>query len=523
MVSPWRHPKTGMFWFRRAVPKALRLQVGALRGRPGKPAHELKRSLRTHDVTEAKARMPGAMAWADGILEAARRGGVPLTDRQAHALAGLWYRRKLDEWEANPAAANDWDHWGEGMPDDAEDVAPDREPPQWWQHQWARFLQGFAGEVDTLLELEGVTTDAASKQRLAELLVQRLSQALTQHNRRLQGDYRPDPLPNTFPAFERAAPPEEVTTRRPAVSFDALYAAWKAVAVVKPRTLADTDYALKSLAAFVGHDDAAKVTTDDVRRWRDSVKAAGATNNTWNNRLSLIRQVFLHGASDGLVQAGLTDGLRLRKSRQKSPRPYTDAEAARILLAARQEQRPSLRWAHWIMAFTGMRAGEVLQLLGGDVRQERGIWFFDVNEDDATKSVKTSQRRHVPIHPALVREGFLAYAQAIAPDAPLFPDKPLDRHGNRGGRAWNVIGKWVRDRVGITSSDTAPDHSWRHRVEDELRAAEVPEDARDAIVGHVRRTTGRQYGVRGEALSRLHRYLSGLPVPAGVFADNVTQ
>ena len=29
----------------------------------------------------------------------------------------------------------------------------------------------------------------------------------------------------------------------------------------------------------------------------------------------------------------------------------------------------------------------------------------------------------------------------------------------------------------------APDHAWRHRLEDCLRAAEVPEDARDAITG----------------------------------------
>ena len=78
------------------------------------------------------------------------------------------------------------------------------------------------------------------------------------------------------------------------------------------------------------------------------------------------------------------------------------------------------------------------------------------------------------------------------------------------------MGKWVRDTVGINDPQKAPNHSWRHRVEDELRAAEVAEDARDAIVGHARKTTGRSYGVRGEALTRLHRELSKLPVPAGV-------
>ncbi len=53
------------------------------------------------------------------------------------------------------------------------------------------------------------------------------------------------------------------------------------------------------------------------------------------------------------------------------------------------------------MAFTGMRAGEVLQLLGRDVRDEGGIWIIDVNETGEGQSVKTGVRRHVPVHPAL--------------------------------------------------------------------------------------------------------------------------
>ena len=149
------------------------------------------------------------------------------------------------------------------------------------------------------------------------------------------------------------------------------------------------------------------------------------------------------------------------------------------------------------MAFSGARAGEVLQLLGRDVRQEGDLWVIDVNERGDGKSVKTGNPRNVPVHPALLREGFVAYAQTVAPDAPLFPEKALDKHGNRGGRAWNVVGLWVRKVVGITDPQKAPDHSWRHRVEDELRAAEAPEDARDAILGHARKLRAASMGCEG--------------------------
>lgn len=196
--------------------------------------------------------------------------------------------------------------------------------------------------------------------------------------------------------------------------------------------------------------------------------------------------------------------------------PYSDADTVKILQAARNESKAPLRWAPWIMAFSGMRVGEVLQLSASDIRQKGEVWFMAVHEDDAGKSVKTGQRRNVPIHGALKSEGLVAYAQSLPEGSPLFPEKELDSHGNRGGRGWNVTGKWVRETVGIDDPRKAPNHSFRHRMEDEMRAAEVPEDVRDAIVGHARKTTGAVYGVRGEALRRLSKYLEKVPVPAGL-------
>ncbi len=201
--------------------------------------------------------------------------------------------------------------------------------------------------------------------------------------------------------------------------------------------------------------------------------------------------------------------MKLPKAPNASPLPFTNEDARRILMAARNETRPSIRWAHWVMAFSGMRVSEVLQLTRSDIQQDGSIWFISVNEDGEGKSVKTRERRNVPVHPALVAEGFVTFALKVTdPNAPLFPDKRIDANGKRGGRAWQITGRWVRETVGITDKNKAPDHSWRHRIEDELRNAEVPEDSRDAITGHARKTTGAKYGTRGEALRRLHRDLS---------------
>jgi integrase len=299
------------------------------------------------------------------------------------------------------------------------------------------------------------------------------------------------------------------------ISFDDLYAAWTVTVGVKPRTITETGYAMELLADFLGHKDASRVTKEDVRQWRDASKAAGLANNTWNNRLSFISQVFAPAINDRRLTENPADRtLRLKKNGQACWSPYTDEEACLILEAARLETTPTKRWVHWVMAFSGMRVAEVLQLTRNDVHQVGDVWFMNISKDEAGNRAKTRLRRNVPVHSALIEEGWIAYVATIVSGSLFF--KTPDRQVHRNGRSYNVVGRWVRDTVAIDRPGTAPTHSWRQRVDDTLRAAEVPADARDAIMGHTRKATKTSYGRCEEALARLHRDLSKLRVPMGL-------
>ena len=522
----WRDPRTGIWKLRRRIPKRYR-SVAKQRG------ETIKITTGTADRRLAERRLPAVLKqwsdlmtnWESQVNGDATKRGAPqaLTLKQLHALAGIWYRRKVHEFDADPRAALEWHHWEETWPSQpyAEDGPPEVRPE--YTRAEEALLEVFAPHVEELLTLMHVATDDASKRHLSHLLIKRLSQALALHRKHMRGDFSPDPLRVKLPEWESLTQGTVSAGRHAAVSLAGLLDAWKVVASVKPRVIRETQYAVDMLKKFVGHDDAAKVNRDDLIRWRTATIKGGRTNDTWNNRLSMIRQVLARGVSDGKLKANATDGLRLPKSRSNSWLPYSDDDATRILTAARLETQPSLRWAHWVMAFTGMRVGEVLQLTANDIREEDGIHYIAVNEDKAGKSVKNSNRRNVPIHTALIVEGFISYARAIADDGPVFPDKQLDAFGQRGGRGWNAVGKWVRETVGICERRKGPDHSWRHRVEDELRAVDCPEDVRDAILGHARKTTGRSYGVRGEALKRLYRCLSQVPLPRGLEPPSVLQ
>lgn len=507
MASPWRDPRTGIFHLRKRVPARYAAVAG--------PGEIRKISLGTADPKAAEKAWPEALArWQAWEAEWERMlAAEALTLERAQEIAAGW-----TAWLAGGGALD--------MGGEDEDVltplviAADRTP-----ESLARMNARIDFHTDEAMRLAGVTATPDT------LPILRREVGLAAVHAYIQGPSSGIRVvnakrlaPTAFDAFRTTLPKVEdaPTMPRPeagALRFEALFDAWKAGTIVKGRTVEETRFILNMLKAFVGHDDAARVSREDMLRWRDTTKAEGKTNNTWNNRLSMLRQVFAHGAGSGLIHANPADnGLRLKKNAVTSWAPYSDDDAKRILEAARKETAASLRWAHWVMAFTGMRVGEVLQLHGADVQQDprSRVWFLDVNEESDDKSVKNAVPRHVPIHPALVAEGFLDYARTITGTAPLFPDKGLDPFGKRGGRAWNVVGEWVRKTVGITDKQKAPNHSWRHRMEDELRAAEAVESDRDAIIGHARKTTGRQYGVRGEALARLHREIAKVPVPPGL-------
>ena len=505
MITPWPDPRTGILYFRKRIPTRFMPVAKTTSG-------IIKISLGTAD------RKAIAKPWAEAQAKYA-------------ALEADWLRR-LDTVSLTPVEiAARWSAWiasgaklERGGEDasvfDLSEMTDDGRTP--WN--LAAMVERLTFHAREALRLVGLETTMDRLQAVTIAIHDPVRAAYVEADLKgLGADINRDlailrALRTVLPVQdETAAPTPPVGVKVPLLT---LFDGWKTGTVVKPRTVADTRYILDGLIKHLGRDDAGVITRADLAGWRDKLKAAGLTNNTWNNRLSLVRQVFEYGHREGLLVTNVADAkLRLSKSKTATRLPYSDADTVRILHAARLEARPSVRWAPWIMAFTGMRVGEVLQLSVRDIGQDGGIWFIAVHEDDDDKSVKTGQRRNVPIHPALLREGLVAYAQAL-PDqtGPLFPDKGIDVHGRRGSRAWQVTGRWVRETVGIDDERKAPNHAFRHRFEDELRAAEVPEDARDAIVGHARKTTGRQYGVRGESLRRLAREIEKVGVPEELFS-----
>ena len=138
--------------------------------------------------------------------------------------------------------------------------------------------------------------------------------------------------------------------------------------------------------------------------------------------------------------------------------------------------------------------GELVQLLVADVETEDGIPFVHIT-DGGGKSVKTStSRRRVPVHPELVRCGFLEYVAGMRATGAerLFP-AIVAGPGRTLAAAFSQWFTRHREVLGLTDPRKLV-HSFRHGFKDACRRCAVPSEHHDRMTGHGGRTVGDSYG-----------------------------
>lgn len=178
--------------------------------------------------------------------------------------------------------------------------------------------------------------------------------------------------------------------------------------------------------------------------------------------------------------------------------------------------KDSLYWAPLLGLYTGMRLGEIGQLLVTDIKEEKGIAFFDVSIGEGEdKKLKTkSAKRRIPIHPILVKLGFLAHVdarKAAEPHGRLFSEIEKGSDGSYSQNPSKKLNRYLA-RIGVKTPKTTF-HSFRHNFKDALQAAGVPESYAKELMGHSDNTVHGFYGGAGLPLKGLAEQLERIEYP----------
>jgi len=282
----------------------------------------------------------------------------------------------------------------------------------------------------------------------------------------------------------------------------ALFEGWHAENHRKPSTQESYKGALAKLSAYLGHDDAARVTRADILGFKDSRLASGVLPKTVRDSdLAALKVIFGWAVANDKLRTNPAAGVTLKvgKRPQRRTRDLTPDEAKATLRAALAYRRhpkedaktaAAKHWVPWLLAYTGARVGEMAQLRKQDVRREEGHWIIAIDLDAGT--VKTDEARKVVIHEHLIELGFVEFVDQ-APDGHLF--LKVTPGGDVRGRLRglkNRLQKFAREFV--TDPHVAPNHGWRHRFKTVGMEAGISSRVLDAIQGHAPSNVGDTYG-----------------------------
>jgi integrase len=538
----WFEP-TRTYRFRRAVPIHLRSIIGQ---------SEWTETL-SGNYAEAKRQLPGHIEKTDRILALVKAGNWPeIDDDEIEALAEGWWRLfqlERSRLITNPQGLPSWPNGRERLDDINSEVwalASDDDlsrsvrgflaGPRQWRYPHApdatrdkveallgdskrsaqlshnkdamgrllhhcRILHhhaasGYLGEGDDrnramiriLDMIEGLEIDP---RRIVEAIEGRSAGMMP------TPPITPSPtLPTIFPAL----PLGHIV----AEDGSDLISMWAKETEIRPRGIYQARLDMAKFVTLIEHDDATRVTPQDIVRFKEHLGKKGLAAPTINRYLSAIKSPLGWAKENHKIATDPGAGIKYdsKGGAKKKVRRlgYDDNQARIILLAARHENKPYRRWIPWVCGFTGCRLDEVAGRDARDIKRVGSTWVLDIPEGK-----NEGAARKIPLHSKLVAEGFIDYWRELPKDGPLFSDLKDGRYG-RAGTATKSIGRWLRQvqkQTGILLVEEprfAPNHSWRHRFKSEARRVGedqrpiMSEETSDALTGHYEGKVSRDYG-----------------------------
>ncbi|BBO80218.1 integrase [Desulfosarcina ovata subsp. sediminis] len=497
--------RRGCYYFRMKVPLDLQERVGK---------KELRASLRTGYLTDARHKSMLIGGRVQQLFRKLRSGNGGYNDMtkldkdKINEIIREYIKGSL-EWEEDYKA-----NLNRPLTDDALDSRVD-----FMESMEADMREALAKcdrspverDVKKLIEERGLDIEQGSEDY--NILCREVTKAnidvLQVEQKRAMGDYSsPEevvlmeliegPQPPFTPQIQQPAQQTSATVKQAADAFfDEFNRDWK------PRSRTDYQNVLDQIVS--GFDPGTQLHTIDynrVKAFRDGLRDGSLSKN--GTPLSIARTNFFTATIKRIFDLAMkqdrnldrinpADGLQLRDKRKVSEKRdvFTNDELKAIFVDSKEygqdkHTKAANFWVPLLGLYTGARLDELCQILIEDVVQRDGMWCLDIRDDNAErKSVKTGERRIVPLHPFIIDGlGFPEFVQGI--------DKRKKRvfHelvyvNNRWGHG---LGQWFgrfKKRVGIESTGGMKSfHSFRHTLINHLKQNEADPQYVKEFVGH---------------------------------------
>jgi len=491
--------RSGRWYFNRAYPKELWPIVGKA---------PFRLSLATDSLEIAQRRRPDAERRYFAAVDRARAQVKPrtlkeLSEIEAAGIAARWFKerydQRLEEIEEERSVWLDLDSRLEELDDflgDAKQAVAENE---------IGLVKGLAS---TLLKTDDYEVDPRSPafKALQRALLRARKELMILERARLVGDYAKKPEDPLFIATYSGggvAPQRYLNDLIEAHKADKVCKrSLSTQAAYEPvwRLLKDVLGANRSLAS-IGREEGRRLfetakalprgigkhralrglkIPDAVEKGRELHLPTIAPKTVNGVYMGLMKTIFAWGVREQWLPANPLAGLLADDDVAEAEKrdPFTPEQLRTIFHSApwspRNESprgKPLHFWGPLIALFHGMRRGEIAQLDASSIAEVEGFPVILIRSGGGKRLKTPNARRMLPVHPELIRMGFLAYArrQREAGEKKLFPGEEPNARGQWGDGFSDWFSRSIRN-LGIKGTRLGL-HSFRHNWQDRAREA----------------------------------------------------
>ena len=218
-----------------------------------------------------------------------------------------------------------------------------------------------------------------------------------------------------------------------------------------------------------------------------------------NNHLTLYSSMFQWAVNNELLARNPFVKILLAKNKKAKNNArrnlFTRPELSTIFshpiftdYAAAARSNPKIKpyryWTPLIGLYTGARPCEISALYVEDIKQVMGVWVFDFNDNTPDKCSKTVNAiRCTPIHPDLIKLGFLDFVQSLTTDR-IFDELEYEDDKSRYARYVNErFVEGILKPAGIYVPVKKVFYSFRHTLTTEIQRQDIDGMYREWIMG----------------------------------------
>lgn len=208
----------------------------------------------------------------------------------------------------------------------------------------------------------------------------------------------------------------------------------------------------------------------------------GLSNKTLNRYLSALINLWEWAKARGEVTGDNPFKGHHRKISRRTSKPYTHFDDDDLRSLFKEKHAKRVLWEIPLVAlYSGMRLNEICSLQWRDVKQEDGVWYFDIIASKSEAGVRV-----VPVHSRLM---WLLDRRGNDGNEYIWPE--LKPGGPDGKRSWSFTSLFTtyRRAQGVTDIDRSKRyrkafHSFRKNATRCLELARVPQTEAAEIIGH---------------------------------------